>query len=367
MPSGCSLKSSGGGTIKIISCDTSAANQFVGTPVTADYNLDYRADDIYFGTVGDTASDTGGMYSMSIKGDPDPGNWDFPALLFDAAQPISAGATITVDSSNPLLANRWLFFGTGRMLVSADKTSTNIQSIYGLKLQKTVTCNVDSVTYYMLSDCTNFCSGSCISGGPSPISSTNLLDVTNLEIQTDGDVVWALTGETGQTALNYLGVTYDSTVDESYFAAVERHIDKNMDGWKMDLPAIQGTMGLAPATRVLNQQSLLGEILFSSVYQPNTDVCTSEGFSRLYGQYYRTGTALPYVHVFGTEIIGGKEVSSRFVELGFGLATSPALHTGGEGDRAASVFTQLSTGNIMRTLANTNSRVRSGMVSWELR
>ncbi|MDA8159984.1 MAG: hypothetical protein M0T76_04600 [Desulfobacteraceae bacterium] len=56
---------------------------------------------------------------------------------------------------------------------------------------------------------------------------------------------------------------------------------------------------------------------------------------------------------------------NRKADLGIGYATSPALHTGsGEGSNKVSVFTQLSTGTIVRSEAGTVDSVRSGKRAW---
>ena len=130
--------------------------------------------------------------------------------------------------------------------------------------------------------------------------------------------------------------------------------NNNQEGWYLDLPPIQGIAGTAPATRVINGSALAGGVLFTTAYQPGLDLCTGEGFSRLYGLYYKTGTAYPGPAILGTCIIVGVEYSNPFIELGHGFATTPSLHTGsGSGDNAVSVFTQLSTGAIIRTEAKT--------------
>ena len=136
-------------------------------------------------------------------------------------------------------------------------------------------------------------------------------------------------------------------------------------GWYLNLPTIQGTQGVAPATRVFNQSALAGGVLTTSAYQPNVNLCTGEGFSRLYGLYYKTGTAYPKPTVFGTEIVSGVTRVKKFIELGYGVATTPALYSGsGTGSQTVDIFTQLSTGAIIRTEANTVLSVRSGMESW---
>ena len=57
-----------------------------------------------------------------------------------------------------------------------------------------------------------------------------------------------------------------------------------------------------------------------------------------------------------------------YIDLGYGLATSPAIHSGtGEGNDEISVFTQLSTGTIIRSEAATKLKVRSGKKAWKER
>lgn len=373
-PASCTLATSGS-TMQIISCDTGEANSFVGTPMVVDWNLDYKADALYFGTVGGVSSNQGRVFRLATGNSDNPPLWAGPDTLIDVAQPVFAPPTAAVDSTDLAIANKWIFFGTGRLIVNNDKTSTHTQSLYGVK----------------------------DAGITIPIN--DLIDVTNVEVQSNGDLIWAPTAETGQDVLNRLNFSsvvkdtmqtyfdvlssemsryacYDNNPTTSYFSSASScdtactAICSFRKGWKLDLPPITGTAGVAPATRMLTQQALLGEILFSSVYQPSDDFCASEGESRLYGISYKTGTALGATSVFGTEIyrdpITGLETSytlnKRYIDLGFGMATSPAIHSGsGSGDSEVSVFTQLSTGTIIRQTATTEGNVRSGKKAWRER
>jgi type IV pilus assembly protein PilY1 len=302
-----------GGSMEILACDTSVANSFVGDPTTVDWELDYKADDIYFGIVGDENADSGQVMVMETNSDADTAAWDAPRTFIDTSQPVVSGVTPGLDE----LGQRWIFFGTGRLFVSADQLSTTTQSIYGVK-ENGFTEN-----------------------------KANLIDVTDIEVGTDGNII----GIAGYTE----------------FDALETAIDTpTVRGWFQDLPPIQGTAGTAPATRVINGSALAGGVLFTTAYQPGLDLCTGEGFSRLYGSYYKTGTAFPDPAVLGTyNDSSGVEYASKFIELGRGFATTPSLHTGsGSGDKNVSVFTQLSTGAIIRTEATTITNVRSGMISW---
>lgn len=309
-PPGCTRLSVGaGGSMRIISCDTGVLNSFVGDPIAVDWELDYKADSVYFGIVGDKNANTGQVMRFAINGKDDPGDWTSPKTLMNNSQPVMAGVTPGIDETG----QKWVFFGTGRFFVSVDQSSTATQSIYGVK------------------------------ESGSEILKTGLIDISYAKVQTDGNVA----GVSGATNVDLL-----------------KTLISTKKGWYLDLPPIQGVAGTSPATRVINSSALAGGVLFTSAYQPGIDPCTGEGFSRLYGLYYKTGTAYPNPSVFGTDFTGGVEYAKSYIELGHGFATTPSLHTGsGTGDDSVNIFTQLSTGTIIRTEASTGN-VRSGLESW---
>jgi type IV pilus assembly protein PilY1 len=312
VPVGCSRIAVGSsGLMRIVSCDTGVANSFVGDPISVDWDLNYKADSIYFGTAGDKNANNGRVMRMDTNEDGDTGEWTFPETLINVSQPVVAGVTPGVDETGA----KWIYFGTGRFYMNVDQSSTNTQSIYGIK-----ETGIE-------------------------VFKANVKDVTHAEIETDEDV-------TGVVAV-------------TNFTDLKKDITDNYKGWYIDLPPIEGLAGTAPATRVINSSALAGGILFTAAYQPGTDPCTGEGFSRLYGLYYKTGTAYPGPAVFGTAInLTGEKYSKPFIELGAGFATTPSIHTGsGTGDEAVSIFTQLSTGTIIRTEATTGN-IRSGIHSW---
>lgn len=373
-PAACTITTSGS-AMEVISCDTGQTNSFMGTPMVVDWDLDYKADTLYFGTVGGVSSNKGRVFRLAADNNEDPILWSGPNTLIDVAQPVYAPPTAAVDSNDLTTANKWVFFGTGRLIVNDDKTSTTTQSLYGVKDTGAI------------------------------ILSNELVDVTNVEVQNNGDLVWTPTAETGQDVLNRLNFnSVVKTASQTYFDILDSEMSQyacydnapvttyhttatscdttctaicsSRKGWKLNLLPITGTAGVAPATRMLNQQALLGEILFSSAYQPSIDLCVSEGESRLYGISYKTGTALGDTAVFGTEnyidpstgLETPYETNKRYINLGFGMATSPAIHSGsGSGDAEVSVFTQLSTGTIIRQAAKTEGKVRSGKKAWRER
>jgi Tfp pilus tip-associated adhesin PilY1 len=326
-PTGCTLTNVGASAMKIITCDTAVANSFMGSPVTVDWDLDYQADTSYFGLVGDANATSGRLMRFALNENSSPAFWTAPTTLVLANQPVVAQPAVGIDN----MSNKWVYFGTGRYYVMADKTSTAIQTLYGFKDDGSgATVNI----------------------------ATDLIDATDIDVYTDQE----------QTIENGPLATADGTQITDFPTLVDE-VDQHKKGWFLDLPPIVGTAGIAPATRSLGQSALLGGILFTSVFQPSDDPCGGEGYSRLYGLYYKTGTAYPSPAIFGTEtVISGGEVKYRslaYIDLGRGMATSPAIHSGsGSGDDNVSVFTQLSTGDVFRQSADTAQSVRSGKAAW---
>lgn len=326
-PTGCTLTNVGASTMKIITCDTGVATSFMGSPVTVDWDLDYQADTAYFGLVGDANATSGRLMRFSVNENSSPAFWSTPTTLVLANQPVVAQPAVGIDN----LRNKWVYFGTGRYYVMADKTSTAIQTLYGVKDDG---------------------SGAAVN------VASDMIDATDIDVYADQE----------QTIENGPLATVGGA-QITNFPSLVTEVDQQKKGWFLDLPPIVGTAGVAPATRSLGQSALLGGILFTSVFQPSADPCSGEGYSRLYGLYYKTGTAYPSPAIFGTEtVISGGEVKYRslaYIDLGRGMATSPAIHSGsGSGDDNVSVFTQLSTGDVFRQSADTAQSVRSGKASW---
>lgn len=313
-PTGCTrIPVGSGGTMRLLACDTGVANSLVGDPVSVDWTLDYKADSIYFGTAGDAAAISGRMMRMDINNASTPDAWSAPVTVINVSQPVLAAPTPAMEKTK----QKWVFFGTGRFFVSADQSNTVTQSIYGVK------------------------------DPGKEVAKSSLLDVSDASVETTG----TLYGVSGLSSFKELSTAMST---DAY------------KGWYLNLPPIQGTAGTAPATRVLSSSALSGGVLFSTVYQPSADKCTGEGLSRMYGLFYRTGTAYPDPAIFGTTLINGKEIALPFIELGHGFATTPSIHSGeATGDSGVTVFSQLSTGSIIRTKAKTVFSVRSKMESWK--
>lgn len=308
-----------GGSRTLIACDTGVAASFVGDPVAVDRDLDYKAEAVYFGLVGDSKADRGQLMRLAINEQADPGAWTAPLPLVVTAQPVVAGVVPAVDETG----QHWLFFGTGRFFSRQDRHSTTTQSLYGIKEP----------------------------ADGSGIKKTSLIDVSAAEVETNGRLhgVRGLDGEPIATV-------------EALEAEIAR---QDRAGWVRNLPPIEGEAGKAPATRVLDLSPLRGGVLFATVYQPGADLCTGEGATRLYGLFYKTGTASAKPAILGTETQAAIPVARAFVELGPGLAAMPSLHSSSAiGPNRVNLFSQQSTGEIIRTEAQTVYGLRSRRASW---
>lgn len=290
-------------------------NTFISDPVTVDYDLDYNADALYFGTVSGDVANWGGKLRRIVvddlfDGDEDqnPANWASNILL-DAGQPITAAPTIAQDDDG----KNWVFFGTGRYITSSDKVDTSQQSYYGLKEPLNITNHKAWATL---------------------VAADDLIDVTDFEVYTDQSV-------SGST-----DTTWADMIDTQ----------STEDGWYLDF---------STGERNLGQAALIGGLLSFTTFTPADDICSSGGTSDLWGLYYKSGSAF-YRGVFGTEEVDGedKERSLKKLTLGQGLATSPNVHVGRE--EGSTVFVQSSTGEITRIEEINPLSTKSGMQSWKL-
>ena len=336
VPPGCTIDPMSA-HLNIITCDTGVASTFMGTPVIVDWDLDFFADTAFFGLVGKQSADSGSLMRLAFYDDPSLNKWSGVHTFYQTDKPVSVQPVPAVDTRD----NKWVFFGTGRYGALGDKTSTEGQGLYGIKDDESGTT----------------------------VGQNELLDVSDTEVYTDEIIVGAPTPVGGPPISNF---------DE-----LEREIDTFASGWYLNLPPLMGAAGSIPATRSITNQALLGSVLFTSVFQPSSDPCTGEGVSRLYGMYYKTGTAYPGPSVFGNELenVGGevKHRSIRFYDLGRGMAAAPTLHSGVsasgfhsrtkdpqslDGD-GLSVLIQLSDNELVRVPVVPITPVRTGKLHWK--
>jgi Tfp pilus tip-associated adhesin PilY1 len=329
MQSGCELTALND-SYNVISCDTGIANTFMGNPSTVDWDLDYKVNTLYFGLVTDAEGNDGNgrVMRMAFKDDADHTTWTAPVTFFNAEKDLSIYAQPMLGFDGDY--NHWLYFGSGRYFSTADKYTTDTQSLFGVKDDE------DDDTY--------------------PVTLDDLLDVSDAEVYTDGSL---------QSAISAIDGSEITT-----FTEIEDEIDSGRaSGWVLDLPPITGEVNIAPSTRNVTRSVLIGGVLLTTVFQPSEDLCEGEGNSRLYGLYYTTGTGYPDVSILGTstETVDGeiKYLTTKYIDLGTGLASTPAVHSSsGSGNNSVKVYIQNSTGVINSIDAEMVDSIRSGRLSW---
>ncbi|TKB26444.1 hypothetical protein FCL47_08485 [Desulfopila sp. IMCC35006] len=304
------------------------SNSFVSDPITVDYNLDYNADVLYYGTVSTGTSRWEGKMRRIIiddlfdpDEDQDPSFWEPDSVLFNAEQPITAAPTVALDGEG----RNWVFFGTGRYFVPLDGSDLSLQSYYGIK-EPISSTEPERKTWHLIS------------------SKSDLVDTTNYEVFTDSA----------------------RTVDRNGFKASWSDVvaeQAQHDGWFIDFVDDTGNQ---LGERNLGQAVLLGGALIFTTFIPSEDVCEAGGESWLWSQFYTTGTSY-FDAILGSDTVtfDGQSLgkSRRKVSLGQGLATSPNVHVGSEDGSKA--FVQTSTGAIQVIDQNNPFEVKSGMRSWK--
>ncbi len=339
----------------------------ISQPVTVDFDLDFNADAVYFGTIagkgnwGDAIAINreftfgGQLKRLIINDQVDTTQWvksqNFGGGFVDradntlfnlmpttskAGQPVTAAPTISVgeavswDIDNNSLVNdfdreRWVFFGTGRYIVSADATNADQQSYYGIKEPYTPL------------------TGGAFTWGEVPTS--QLLNSTNILVRDD------------KTVENLASITtWDAMIDA---------MDANSwpGGWVFNFSGAR--------ERNLGQAALLGGLLTYTTYLPTADICLSEGTSKLHARWYQTGTAL-FTTVFQDNLIvdsnsnglveTGETTNTAEVDLGAGMALTPSIHTGRE--EGSKAYVQTSTGDIVTLEQKFSGGSKSRKTDW---
>lgn len=290
------------------------SNTFISAPVSVDYDLDYNADALYFGTVSGTVKPWAGkLRRIVVDNNNDSTTWNSDSTLMDVGQPIVAAPAIGLDGNG----KNWVFFGTGRYFNTDDKSDTNQQSFYGLKEPLDISGNKDWST----------------------LTTADLMDVTNINVYTDEYV------EGGVTNNDWTGLVSDQSAE---------------DGWYLNFSSGTGE-------RNLGQAALIGGLLSFTTFVPESNICTAGGESYLWALYYETGTA-HYSGILDTTTVtvgaGNKEQAISKISLGQGLATSPSIHVGSE--EGSTVFVQSSSGEITRIEQENALETKSGIQSWKL-
>ncbi len=316
-----SLNSTGALVSGLQTYATYDTNAFLGDPVAVDFELDFNADTLYFGTVsGDVGAWGGNLHRVVLDDqndgddDNDPTKWTSDKLLMEVTQPIVSGPAVGIDDDG----RHWVFCGTGRFYTAADKVNVDQQSFYGVKepLNGSSQKNWDKVEL------------------------SNLLNMTNTTVKEDktlvSSVISASAAADGDASLNW-----NDLIAQQY----------SEGGWYLNFSSGERNIG---------QATLYGGLLTFTSFKPTADICEAGGTSSLWALYYKTGTA-HYSAVLGTD---GSGQALTNMSLGSGLATSPSIQTGRS--EGSNVYVQSSTGKITKIEQENPLTTKSGLRSWRV-
>jgi type IV pilus assembly protein PilY1 len=349
--------------------ETTAADDepaFISQPITVDYNLNFNAEAVYFGTImWDSANSSWGgqLKRLIIADSTTTSDWvdtisvgaggvvdRADNVLFDLrkagtnnlSQPITVAPSITIgekvsfdiDGSDSAMhlsdqfdRERWVFFGTGRFIVGADASDNSLQSYYGIKEP------YDGNNGFTWEE----------------VQLSSLMESTNIEVYN------------GKIVKNH---PFFSPNDTTWENMIQKMEDGTYDGWYIDFQHNN--------ERNLGQAALLGGLLTFTTYLPSVDICVAEGTSRLYARWYQTGTSF-YKPIFRTGNIfidanGNQTVDdgelriAGDIDLGSGLALTPNIHTGRE--KGTTAYIQTSTGDIITISQGESGSAKSEKTSW---
>ncbi|SFJ12940.1 PilC beta-propeller domain-containing protein [Desulfomicrobium apsheronum] len=299
-----------------LSAATTENKSFIGDIASVDFdfnskniNKEFKTDALYYGTVSGILNTnySGKLYRFLTNNEAQGTNWK-QSLLIDVQQPVVAAPTIVTDKTK----NIWIYFGAGRFFDSYDipqeGDTEQYRTFYGIK---------DPI--WNATD--PFSAGS--------VSTNDLFNSTRVYLEDNGMCYYTYTKEC--VNIHYKDENWTNTTTPWDWNKLEEEAGKHTGGWRLDFTE--------PWERVLGQASALGGAVLFTSYLPGTDICMVEGQSRLYGLYYKTGTAY-YDPIFR----GVGDTFATFVGLGKGMATTPTIHVGEGG---ATAFIQTSSGAII--------------------
>ncbi len=320
-------------------------NAFIADPITVDFDLDYKADAVYFGTgsFGLTGTDTvptwgGKLRRIVIDNNISTSIWDGDSVLLDLEsartspqplaptnQPISAAPTVGADPDG----NYWVYFGTGRYYTRSDGQITDEETFYGVKEPRFAPDSSKP---------------SVLVNQYSTVSLNDMYDSTDIEVNSSADAV---------SGGPYPYITPSTTTTWSDFVGWTK---TKKGGWYHTL--------IDTGERNIGQAALFGDLLSFTTYVPSIEVCDFEGDSYLYALYYLTGTAPRDIAVF-SHFSNIPDNHLKRIALGKGLVPKPSVHVGR--NPGSTAFIQTGDGGILTIKEDNPGQTKSGKTSWGYR
>lgn len=318
-----------------------ATNGFVGGLEVVDWDRNNSDDSFYVSTVDNAPSaidePVGSVYRLLIEDNQGSSTAKYGLSaaqlteMMDVGQPVQAVPTAVRDT----YGDRWLLFGTGKLLVPGDNILMDQQYFYGIKEPRDTS---GEMTY-----------GS--------VSLSSLYDVTDVGVfERSGEVRDLTKAVSDDTATVTVGAQ-----EVKYYRDLEAAL-RSYDGWKRELQSPT----LAPSGRVTGSATLnpanRDSFAFTE-YLPPAQSCELDGESFLYVLSVTTGTATPYAPLSTSNqyVVNSSELALSVIGIGRGLASEVTFHQGGSGSLRA--ITNMSTGAIRSDQVFTTVP-ESGRQSW---
>ena len=296
---------------------------FIGGVTSVDWDLDYKDDVIYYGTVGGSESDSDGNLERGELSF-DSSSVDIDAsVLIEPSQKLAFSATPTTYTDRS--GNYWVFVGSGRFLSQADNFSNDQQYMFGIKETKGTTTAVTS----------------------SSVSLGDLVNTSGIDVYSDGSL-------TNTSSANNVS-TYDELVS----------LVDSEQGWYFELPAPPDITPQPVNMRVTTKAAIAGQSLVFTTYEPTGLLCSAEGLGYIFAPSLFLGVTSDFAPLGideDTTNENGATLVSLYESTGVGVPSAPTIHTDADGkDRAIS---QVTTGEIVVTEI-VGAITEGGRQSWQ--
>ena len=221
-------------------------NAFIGDLTSEDWDRDYLDDAVYFGVnAGNAAAADGQLARLRLRSDQSETAWLGSATVgtFNDIQRTIMGAPLP---KSDVYGRRWVYFGTGRVLVAADNASNQQEYFVGVREP------IDT-SYEMTFN---------------SVATNQLLDISDIDVYSD---------ETIQNG--------PSGVDNG--PELIAYINENYEGWIRELE----DNGTDPSGRSDTKPTSYLETITFAEYIPSDDQCSPDGESRIWTVDFVTGVA----------------------------------------------------------------------------
>jgi len=289
--------------------DLGIANSFVGSLSSVDWDSEFSDDAVYFGiSGGSVATATGTLMRQRLD------DGTFSELITGLSQSFISAPDTLLDGKG----QQWVFGGTGRLYVTADKKTTEQQTFYGLKDPLSVP---DSKTGVGITT-------------PAALVKGSLLETTGVQ-------VFENSGEVLKNGSAFSVTSMSTTTVITKFGELVDQIDKNFSGWYNNFKVPAGN----PSERNVSNSVHVSNLIIYTSFEPGAGDTCDAGTSFLNVRHFNTGTAALFspIGVDTTTIHNSEDLSLEAIILGEGLYSAPVIHRGSGG---VTIITQGSTGAI---------------------